>query len=229
MKRVLTILSLAIFATTAQAHFPWLTVDGSGNVSYFFGENPADCTYKLPPAIAKAEIKMRTGGDLSEVDTKMIEADDFIGLKSKTTVPAGADLMSQTTFGVYHGARLDYYTQSLGGKMPAKFADSKPFANLDLQAHAVDAEGGVDVYVLWKGKPLADAEVQLFCEEGHEEGNGKTDAEGKVSFDDKEVEGGINGIMVGHTIPDEEGELDEQAYTSAMHYLTATFRDPEGR
>ncbi|MEO1525757.1 MAG: hypothetical protein AAFX06_09985 [Planctomycetota bacterium] len=219
----------AIFATSVHAHFPWLTVDKEGQVSFFFGEDMTDCTYKLPEGIAKAEIMMTTGGETSKVETKTIETDDFLGMKSKGSVPADAHVMTSTTFGVYHGAKLQYYTQYLGGKMPTSFADCKPFKKLDLQAHAVDVEGGVDIYVLWKGKPLADAEVKLFCDRGHEEGNATTDAEGKVSFNDKEVEDGINGITVGYTIPGETGTFGDQEYKSAMHYLTATFYDPESK
>ena len=100
---------------------------------------------------------------------------------------------------------------------------------MDLQTHAVDTGSGVDVYVLWKGKPLADAEVRLFCAEGHEEGNAETDASGKVSFSDEQVEEGTNAILVGHTITDETGKVGSQEYKSAMHYLTATFVDPEGK
>ncbi|MEL6107301.1 MAG: hypothetical protein AAFU85_14780 [Planctomycetota bacterium] len=229
MTRYLAFAVAAIIATSVQAHFPWLTVDKEGQVSFFFGEDVSDCTYKLPPTIAKAEIMMTTGGDASKVETKTIETDDFLGMKSKGSVPAEAHVMASTTFGVYHGAKLQYYTQYLGGEMPKSFGDCKPFEKLDLQAHAVDVDGGVDVYILWKGKPLADAEVKLFCDDGHEEGNETTNSDGKVSFNDKQVEDGINGIVVGYTVADETGKFGDQEYKSAMHYLTATFYDPEDK
>jgi len=229
MKRFLTALSLVLIASTAQAHFPWMTVDKEGNVQYFFGEDITDRTYKLPPGIAKAEISMRADGKTMPVETKTIKTDDFVGKQSVASVPDGADLTSQATFGVYHGAKLQYYTQHLGGVMPTEFAKCQPFEKMDLQAHAVDIDGGVEVYVLYKGKPLADAEGKLFCEDGHEEGNAKTDASGKVSFNDNEVEDGMNAIMVGHTVDDETGKVGEESYKSAMHYLTATFVDPEDK
>ena len=227
MKRILSLIVLVALSTTAQAHFPWLTVGEDGKATYFFGENPADCTYKLPPGIAKATIQLRSDGKPVDVETETIESDDFVGKKSAGTVPTGASLTSQATFGVYHGAKLQYYTQHLGGKLPSKLSDCKAMDNVDFQIHAVDTDSGVDVHVLWKGKPLADAEVRLYCQEGHEEGSAKTDANGKVSFNDKQVEDGTNGIMVGHTITGSQGTLGDQAYTSEMHYLTATFQDPE--
>lgn len=229
MKRILSVLSVICFAATTQAHSPWMTIDKDGNLAYFFGEDLTDQTYKLPAGIAKAEISMRAGGKIVPVETKQVETDDFIGIRSVTAVPAGADLISQATFGVYHGAKLQYYTQHLGGQMPTDFAKCQPIDNTDLQAHAVDTEGGVDVYVLWKGQPLADAEVKLYCDEGHEEAAEKTDASGKVSFSDGEVEDGMNGISVIHAVGDETGTVGEDAYQSAMHYLTATFVDPEDK
>lgn len=227
MKRLLfTVMTLAV-CTVANAHFPWMVVDKDGNVEYFFGEGMTDRTYKLPEGIAKAQVMMRAGGKMMPVETKAVEADDFVGKRSIASVPKTADLVSQAIYGVYHGAKLQYYTQHLGGEMPKSFSGCQPFAKMDLQAHAVDTDGGVDVYVLWKGKPLEGVEVKLFCEDGHEEGNGETDASGKVSFNDKEVEDGMNAIMVGHTVGDETGTFGDQEYKSAMHYLTATFVDPE--
>ncbi|MCP4192677.1 MAG: DUF4198 domain-containing protein [Planctomycetaceae bacterium] len=219
---------LLLTAGTANAHFPWLTIE-DGKATYFFGEDPADRTYKLPPTIAKAEITMRSGAEKSAVETKMIESDKFIGKQSVAVLPGKVDLISQTIFGVYNGAKLQYYTQHLGGVMPTRFSACKPIKGMDLQAHAVNTESGVDIYVLWQGKPLADAEVTLFCDEGHQEGDGTTGKDGKVSFTDKEVEEGINGIMVGHTLAGDSGRVGDQEYDSAMHYLTATFADPEDK
>ena len=50
-----------------------------------------------------------------------------------------------------------------------------------------------------------------------------------MSFTDAEVEEGINGIMVGLTLTEDSGSVGDQEYDSAMHYLTATFVDPEGK
>ncbi|MEM6472508.1 MAG: hypothetical protein AAF802_23300 [Planctomycetota bacterium] len=227
MKRLVISLSLLLVCSVANAHFPWLMVDKDGNAEFFFGEGITDRTYKLPEGIAKAEIMMRANGKTIPVETKVFESDDFVGKKSITSIPADADLVSQATYGVYHGGMLKYYTQHLGGEMPTEFSSCKPFEKMDLQAHAVDTDSGVEVYVLWKGKPLEGADVKLFCEDGHEEGNGSTDASGKVFFNDKEVEDGMNAIMVGHTLTGVSGTLGDQEYTSAMHYLTATFVDPE--
>lgn len=227
MKCLTSVFALVIIATSVQAHSPWVVVDDQGKLEYFFGEGMTERNYKLPEAIAKAEIMMRADGKLVPVETKTIDSDDFIGKRSVGSVPKDADIVSQATYGVYHGSKLQYYTQHLGGEMPKEFSGCKPFEKMDFQAHAVDTDEGVDVYVLWKGKPLEGAGVQLFCEDGHQEGSGETDASGKVSFNDKQVEDGMNAIMVLNSVSDDSGEVDGEAYGSAMHFLTATFADPE--
>lgn len=231
MKTLKTLVALCLIAaaTPAYAHFPWLAISEDGNVQYFFGENPADRTYKLPGSIAKAEVELVTAkGTKEKLDLNAVETDDFVGRTSSKAIDTNSLLQSKATFGIYHGSRLDYYTIHYGGKLPTSLEDiSKRSVDLDLKAHLVDTEQGVDAYITWKGQPLADAEVQLYCEEGHEEASKKTDSDGKVSFTDKEVEDGLNGIMVGHTAKDESGSLNDKKYQSASHYLTVTFKDPQ--
>ena len=233
MKRLLSSLTAVIASIGAmqssEAHFPWLTVGGEGNAIYYFGETPDDRTYKLPPSIAKAEVKLIAAeGKPENVELTAVENDDFIGMKSTRSIAMDAWLASKVTYGVYHGSRLDYYTQHLGGKLPTSRNGFERLAkHLDLHAQVIDTDSGVDVFVLWKGEPLPGAQVRLFCEEGHEEGSAKTDESGKVSFDDKQVEEGLNGIVVGHTVQGNAGTFDQVEYDSVSQYLTVTFSDPQ--
>lgn len=224
----------ALFAATicmssAQAHFPWITIDKDGKAVYFFGETPADRTYKLPPSVAKANVTVITqDNQLQTVEMSAVETDDFVGLKSSNIVAVNATLASKVTYGVYHGSRLDYYTQHCGGRLSEQRGTIATLGKtLDLHADFVDTEQGVDVFVQWQGKPLAGAKVTLFCDAGHEEGSAETDEQGKVFFNDNQVEDGLNAIMVGHTAPGDAGTLGDQSYGSVSHYLTATFLDPE--
>lgn len=226
---MLSFLAITVLCTSAvRAHFPWLVRSADGKVAYFFGEGMTDQTYKLPPAIAKAQISyFDAAGQLQPVEVKAIEEEDFVGLVSESKIPADALLISKATFGIYHGARLDYYTLHMGGQLPSdRTAYDAKRSGSELFAEPVNTESGVDVFVTWQGKPLADVEVHLYCSEGHEEGAATTDAEGKVSFTDKEVEEGLNGIMLGHTVK-QTGKLKDAAYESASHYLTMTFHNPK--
>jgi N-acetylneuraminic acid mutarotase len=233
MKRVVTLVATTILLTSATrpaaAHFPWLAVDEDGKAIYFFGETPPDRKYKLPPAVTKAVVSQIDGeGQVQDVKLNVVESENFVGMKSTAPVPSAASLVSKVTYGVYHGSRLDYYTQHCAGKLPTSRSDYETVSSkLDLSAQVIDTESGVDVFVIWNGKPLVDAEVKLFCEEGHEEGSATTDQNGKVSFTDKQVEDGLNGIMVGYVSKDDPGMIGETEHKSVSRYLTATFLDPE--
>lgn len=233
MHRVFVMLTFAVLALAANrdaaGHFPWIAVSNDGKAIYFFGETPADRTYKLPSSVESAKVHLSQCDSQSQsIELRRVDSDDFVGLISNASIPESALLTSKVTYGVYHGSRLDYYSQHQRGPIPSNRAATGALAKqLDLHAEVIDTDSGVDVFVLWKGKPLADVEVRLFCEEGHEEGLAKTDANGKVSFDDKQVEDGLNGIMVGHTSAGESGSIGDQKYQSVSHYLTATFTDPQ--
>jgi hypothetical protein len=227
---VLGALILLCAARPAAAHFPWLVVNEDGKAICFFGEHPADRTYQLPASIAKTEIKVvDAAGKTKKVECSSVDNDDFVGLLSVDSVSADAKLMSKVTYGIYRGSRLDYYSVYQGGPLPKNrdAYNTSAESQLDLNAQLVDTDSGVDVFVTWMGKPLPGVEVMLYCEDGHEEGVGKTNEAGKVSFNDKEVEDGLNGIMFGHTVKGESGTIDGQAYQSTAHYLTVTFIDPE--
>lgn len=222
-------LASAAFMQTAHAHFPWLVIDDEGKVLYYFGETPADRTYKLPPTIAEATVEfVAQDGVQKVVDLASVETDKFVGLCSAKSFRTDGTLTTEVTYGVYHGSRLDYCSQHCVGKLPSRRADDSSFNKQpELRAELIDTKEGVDVFVLWQGEPLQDAEVRLYCAKGHQEGLAKTDQEGKVSFDDEQVDKGLNGVMVGHTVEDNPGTLGNQTYGSVSHYLTATFLDPE--
>ncbi|MEM7475470.1 MAG: hypothetical protein AAF483_10800 [Planctomycetota bacterium] len=232
MNRLLGLSAALVLICSAQvcnAHFPWLVVEKDGKVSFFFGESIAERNYKLPPTIAKAKVRAITAEGRQGVALAKVETDDFIGMQSKAALESDATVATQVTYGIYNGNRLDYFASSIHGKLPTAKSDSKPKKRSKLAAEVVDTESGVDVYITWKGKPLEDIEVHLYCDDGHEEGNAKTDAEGKVSITDKEVEDGLNGLMFGHTVKGDAGEFDGQAYESTMYYYTMTFVDPEDK
>jgi hypothetical protein len=157
------------------------------------------------------------------VSTQRVESANLVGLVSTESIAQVAGISTEVTFGIYNGGRLNYYCNhvDLSAKPidPQSVSKSKPAR---LVAKVVATNSGIDVFATWDGKPLKDVEVKLYCAEGHEEGSATTDGEGKVSFTNKQVEDGLNGIMFGTRV-EESGELDGKPYTNAAHYLTTTF------
>ncbi len=222
--------TLFLIAGQAQAHFPWLAVDENNHVVMFFGETPADRTYKLPESISKAEVfAFAKNAEPKKIALSAKESDDFIGLQSTTPVEAVTSLKSDVTFGIYHGSKLDYSAIHHAGKLPNKLDSQAERTEEDakIAANLVDTDTGVDVWVQFDNKPLPDTTVTLLGHDGSTHGEVKTDAEGKASFSDSEVTPGLNGVMVGHTVKDKTGEINGTAYKSVSCYLTVTFNDPE--
>ncbi len=224
---VILAISLLAIGQSADAHAPWVTIE-DGKVTFFFGENPAERDYKLPPPVAAAKVTLLdSDGTAKPIEMKSVEQDDFVGMTSSQSVEPGSSVISKVTYGIYNGSRLDYFALHRGGKLPtSRKAYEQANTKLGMSAQMVDTQQGVDVFIIANGKPLAGAEVKLFCDEGHEEANGTTDENGKVSFNDNEVEDGLNGISVVHAVQ-EAGELGGDEYKSTLNYLTATFFDPQ--
>ena len=237
-------LLLSLAAQQAHAHFPWLATDEQGHAILFFGESPAERSYHLPEAVEQAEVMHVMRAKRAPVSLTAVDTDEFIGRRASSKVGDKGRLAATIVYGIYHGSKLTYYAQHelalRGGKQglskkpssaskPASGA--KPGSGEKGAGHEKPAlfakltrtaEGGVAARVMWNSQPLVGAQAQLFCDEGHVEGSAKTDADGYVRFTADEVESGLNGIMVGHTVK-EAGTIDDEPYSSASHYLTVTF------
>lgn len=221
--RAFLFLACMAVAAPAMAHFPWLAVDEDGHALYFFGEHIADRAYHMPEKIKAAKVQLiDREGKKHDVAFKSVESEKYVGNRSAEKVADAGSLHSVAVYGIYAGTKLTYYTQHVLGKDSAAWP-TKPVADVDLQGILKKTDDGVSLQVLWKGKPLASAKVQLFCDEGHEEGSATTNPDGIVKFTSKEVEAGLNGLLVGYVDKESPGELDGKKYTGESHYLTITF------
>lgn len=222
---VFFVLTSLVVAPTAHAHFAWLMADNEGHAVFFFGESIAERTYHLPEKLSSVEIHAwSAAGERQDVPMDKVETDALIGKRSNAPAK-GAVLSCVATYGLYQGSKLTYHCQHVAGQPDAWPA--APNTKLALQALIkAQEDGGVVVTVFAKGKPLANKKVQLFCDEGHEEGEATTDDKGQVSFNSKQVEDGLNGILVGHVDPQAKGELDGTEYTGEANYLSVTFYRP---
>lgn len=206
----------------AEAHFPWLAVDADGHPVLFFGEGLDDRTYHMPDSIKEMKIHHLDDKQSQVLAMKPVESDSLVGLRAKAKVARSGMLVGQQTYGVYHGSKLVYYIQHFLDQNASHWQQELSDAG-DLQATLEPADNGINVFVRWKGKPLANTDVKLFCEDGHEEGAGSTDDHGKVHFTQKEVESGLNALVIGYNNPASSGSVGDEAYKSESHYLTVTF------
>ena len=207
------------------AHFPWLATDDAGHALLFFGESPAERDYHLPAAVEEADVAHHVAdGKAQSVNLEPIDTQAFIGRRSAAALKASGELYSTIVYGVYHGAKLSYYVQHDLSLAETNASSSEQPSQPFVASIAPFEQQGIEVQVMWQGKPLVDAEVKLYCEAGHEEGATQTDDQGRAWFTAGAVEPGLNGLLVGFTDKQDAGEHDGKKYQSAAHYLTATFR-----
>ncbi len=205
----------------ASAHFPWIALDTAGKPILFFGEDLSDRTYHFPESLAGFEVRQATGDQQQVIDWKAVDSDELVGLQAPKKVPAGAVLYGQQTYGIYHGAKLDYFAMLFTEGKSAEW--QTPPETLDLRAQLSSERQGIAVKVFWKDKPLADAEVSLFSIAGEKRDVQKTDAQGVAKFEPTRLSVGWNALLVGFTDTDSQGTLKDKPYKSVANYLTVSF------
>jgi hypothetical protein len=221
--RMLVVAICVAVAPPAMAHFPWLAVDEEGHALLFFGENLADRTYHMPEKIKSAKVQLvDKEGKKHDVAVKAVESEKYVGNRSAEKVADAGSLNTVNVYGIYGGTKLTYYTQHILGKDAAKWP-AKPAADVDLQGILKQTDEGVEVTVLWKGKPLADAKVQLTGADGAEKAAETTNPGGMVKIASKDIPAGLNGLLVGFVDKEAPGELDGKKYSGESHYMTITF------
>lgn len=218
---VLALSALCLTVSQAQAHFPWLAVDGDGRALVFFGESPDERNYHLPEALAEAKLFSRAGnGEAAEVATETLEEDDFVGRRSNEPIAADAVLELTAQYGIYHGMLLTYYAKEIPGTTVAAWEKAGPSKGLKLDVSPKASEDGLALVVTWEGQPLEGAGITLTDSAGETQ-EAKTDAKGVATF--KEPAAGPVSAITSYMKKGEKGEHEGKAYTSVGNYGTLNF------
>lgn len=118
----------------------------------------------------------------------------------------------------YHAKTYVGYNQAGRPEDTSVFHDAWDRLALDI----VPVSKRPEVRVLWKGQPLADAEVVLLVPGVDKPVERKTDAKGIVTLEQPKA-GGLYGIRARH-VEKKEGEHDGKKYKEARHYATFVVR-----
>lgn len=221
LRFVLALSAVCLLVGQAQAHFPWLAVDGDGRALIFFGESPDERNYHLPEALAEAKLFSRAGnGEPAEVATETLEEDDFVGRRSNEPIAEDAVLELTAQYGIYHGMLLTYYAKEIPGTTVAAWEKAGPSKGLKLDVSPKASDEGLALVVTWEGQPLEGAGVALTDSAGETQ-EAKTDAEGVATF--KEPAAGPVSAITSYMKKGEKGEHEGKAYTSVGNYGTLNF------
>jgi N-acetylneuraminic acid mutarotase len=208
------------WSAPCRAHFPWLATDDDGRAILFFGESQHDREYKLPAALAEAQVQARPSGQ-KPVDVEMakVEEDGFVGRRSAEAAPKGSPLQAVVRYGIYNGMLLDYYAKGLTTVVPAEWEKTGKSKELKLNATPRLKGNKIELVVHWDGKPLAGAKATMI-DAASTPTEAETNAEGVATF---ETPGdGLVGFLVGQTNMKDSGKLGENSYNSSMQYATVT-------
>jgi N-acetylneuraminic acid mutarotase len=226
---LLTGVVMIAVASSASAHFLWLKSDspnGRPQAVLVFGESAADEAYHLPESLADTEIWCRTpDGERAELKTAKVENDDRIGLVAPLPNAERPQVLEATReYGVYGDFLLTYYAKHIRAKRNDELAAAGPSPALKLDVVPKATEDGLELTVLWDGKPRADVDVNVKVDGENEDVEAqklKTDADGKITIQPEGA--GLVAALANVHDGTQSGELGGKKYTSAAHYATLTF------
>ncbi len=220
--------AVAVFAAAADAHFVWLKVVGEGpaaKVEVYFSETPDPDQPELIEKIAHTQAWARTakGGVAQALALKPVR-DELTG-KLVGAAPDAKEYAVEAIcdYGVVDkGGQpflLQYYARHLqGDPRPTQAAVSESTrAPLDVQLNGTAT--GLKCIVVWKGEPLANAEVVIQFPEG-DVLERKTNEQGYIELATKAK--GAFAIRTRHIEGAKSGERDGKKYAEVRHYATLT-------
>jgi hypothetical protein len=215
-------------ASTALAHFVWIDVQhGMSNpvqARVFFSENPEPGSARLIDRLKTIEAWACAAGAQPRTLKLAAWRDAALDRAALTAdLPEGdCCLTAKCRYGVIEreglAVLLHYYARHLPGGI------SQSTDAIELPLDIVPASGPVGRFrVLWKGRPVPDAEVVVLASDG-DGVEQKTDSEGllKLAFD----KAGSFALRARYVEPDQAGVLDGKSYSQAWHYATLTFEVP---
>jgi hypothetical protein len=228
MKRLLCALLVLACAGPARAHFVWLLPSKDSEkpaVRVVFSDTLAPDDARLLKKIAHTKLYVRdAGGKVTPIALKASKE----ALEATLAGKGPHILLAACQYGVIARGKgepflLNYYAKAVRGHgaSPGHVeAMKRTWEQSPLEIMVRDDKAACQV--LWRGKPLAGADVVLLMPGNEVET--KTDKDGLVKLlaPENGTASGYWGIRAGH-IEKKAGALDGKKYTSVRHYATLSF------
>lgn len=208
---LLTVLLLCIVALPVHAHFIFIVPDGDTKAKVVFSDSLEPDEGVPIKNIAGTKLRAAGGeGVTASVEMKPGEHEYSIELPAGVKAIGGECKYGLLKRGEAPAFMLNYYP-----KMVRDDIASAPNLNLPLEIVQTDGK----FRVLFRGKPVAGAEVQIIAPDS--KGPLKTNDNGEFAFDISKPE--LYGVRARH-IEKTSGEYDGKKYEEARYYATLTFR-----
>jgi N-acetylneuraminic acid mutarotase/uncharacterized GH25 family protein len=233
MKRyLLSFLVLMLAALPVSAHFIWIVpaqlTESGATTQVFLSENlqPEDADFLAK--IAGTELFLRSA-DGKTAPVKWTKGKDSYqaAVSGVPSILAGSCRYGLFQRGDAEPFLLMYYPKALLGPAPLQTPlFESAWDRLPLEILPAKGRPAGTFLVLWRNKPLTDAEVVVLSPSMEKSATKKTDDKGLFTID--AAAKGLYGLRV-RQIESAEGEHDGKKYKSVRHYATLVFEVRDGR
>lgn len=230
---LLTLIASALSTYHASAHFVWVTAVDSENqesaVRVYFSESPDPGEPHLVSKIAGVKAWSRT---LPEQQPKTIPLQEVTNetegwLQGPISDARDLSLETVSDYGVVNkGGKpflLQYYAKYVKAQTAEKLRQLGSSKRFPLDIVPKLKQEGIVTTVLWKGEPLAKAEIVIHLPDG-EMIEQTTNDKGQTVIAHSGA--GLYGMRARHIEPVKSGEREGKQYQEVRHYTTLTIDLP---
>ncbi len=217
---------LATCLQTAQAHFPWLVIEQRAGekpvVQVYFSEGPVADNPELLQRLTGANTWQLSGREQT-TPIQLVLSNEHLSLPLDASWSDSLIVLSKSLGVRTRGADsfvLNYYGKTGPAVTSRAWQNKKSSELLALDVQPSLDAGQLVVQVLFRGKPVADAEVTLLSDLVDLDEKLITNTQGKASYDLTRKP--IHALRVKFT-EKASGTLDGKEYSEIRHYTTATF------
>jgi uncharacterized GH25 family protein len=222
-------LCVVMIASTAEAHFIWVQVlPPVANttvpvVQLSFGETPAPGEAHLVNKVQQSKVYplVAVGAEAKPLELAVVKQDDVASWQGSAPAKDLLGLEASCDYGVLAkgGAPfwLNYYAKHLTTGWEKQTTTSRG-KHLTLEVVPTTTAAGLELLVLWNGKPLPNAKVTVDKPDNRST-DLTTNEQGVAVF--REGVTSLLAVLVSHSEPT-AGERDGKKYESIKHYSTLT-------
>lgn len=224
--------SLLLIVAVARAHYPWLTVDGKGRekgtINLYFEEGPraGDGRY-LDPFLERGTTWIRTAKEPKpvKISLKDTKEKNRRWLSTGATVDRPRSVEHYVPWGVYRYGKIDVLLHYQAKHIEAnKSEDLEKLAraeHIHLDIVPKQTAGGIEITLLWKGKPVAKRPLDIRGPGGRKVK--RTDAQGKAIIP---ITARVRYFVKTFIELDEGGTFNGKKYQKVRHHCTLGIRPP---
>jgi hypothetical protein len=218
--------------SSASAHFVWVRAVHSApdacEAQVYFSEEIAAGSADLVDRIAGCTLSRRTADGASEkLSLRKVIHEEEGYLQAQIPAQEPCSLEASCLYGVFSRGDvpflLHYYAKHLQAGSTAELSRLARAGGLLLDIVPAWDPRGLQLQVLWQGKPVAGAELHSFDPHGNEETH-TSDHEGRVLLGEDGP--GLYGVRTSYIEKERSGEHDGKPYHEVRHYGTLTLQLP---